>query len=132
MKPDYTQLGIRIAQQRQKLGLTQAQLGAKVGISHQHLSCIERASTIPSLEVVVRLAQVLGTTTDELLFSGISQDTEQWLDAAEMLRDMTPTQLELARNFFLWLNEAEISPLAANGGPSNGSDGSCTPFPFIP
>lgn len=64
MEPDYAQIGKRIAARRKELGLKQTEVCDKAGINDKYLSCIERATSIPSLEVVIRLAQALDTTPD--------------------------------------------------------------------
>lgn len=122
MTPDYIQMGKRIVQLRQQMGLSQPKLGTLAGIGHKHLSSIERAASIPSLEALVRLAQVLDTTPDELLFGSTRQETKQWRGVAEMLRGMNPTQLDLARSFFLWLEKADIAPIVENGEQPDESD----------
>ena len=108
MRLDYTEIGKRIAQRRRKLGLKQVQVCERAGISDKYLSCIERATSIPSLEVVVRLALALDTTPDEFLAGSIRYDSDQWRDVAEMLRDLSPAKLDLARNFLFWLTEQEM------------------------
>ena len=52
---------------RQKLGLTQLQLGNKANIDPNMISRYERDTATPSLENVRRLALALGITVDELL-----------------------------------------------------------------
>lgn len=56
MELDYTEIGKRIAKRRKELGLRQAQLSEMVDISDPYLSNIERAVSIPSTEVIMRLA----------------------------------------------------------------------------
>ena len=62
MELDYTEIGKRIARRRKALGLKQAEVCERTGINDKYLSCIERAASIPSLEVVMRLALALDTT----------------------------------------------------------------------
>lgn len=108
MELDYSEIGKRIARRRKELGLKQAQVCERAEINDKYLSCIERATSIPSLEVVMRLALALDTTPDEFLTGSIRYDGEQWRDVAELLRNMTPAKLELAKSFLLWLNEQKI------------------------
>ena len=65
MDLDYKQIGQRIARCRKKAGLTQAALSEMVDISPTYMSSIERAVSIPSTEVIMRLAIALDTTPDE-------------------------------------------------------------------
>lgn len=108
MELNYSEIGKRIARRRKELGLKQAQVCERAEINDKYLSCIERATSIPSLEVVMRLALALDTTPDEFLTGSIRYDGEQWRDVAELLRNMTPAKLELAKSFLLWLNEQKI------------------------
>jgi transcriptional regulator with XRE-family HTH domain len=108
MELDYIEIGKRIAARRKELGLKQAQVCERAGINDKYLSCIERATSIPSLEVVMRLALALDTTPDRFLTGSIRYEGDQWRDVAEMLRDMGPRKLELAKSFLLWLTEQNM------------------------
>ena len=67
MELDYQAIGKRISGRRRELHLTQAQVAERCDISDQYLSNIERAVSIPSTEVVMRIAAALDTTPDEFL-----------------------------------------------------------------
>lgn len=108
MELDYSEIGRRIAQRRKDLGLRQNQVCEKAGINDKYLSCIERATSIPSLEVVMRLALALETTPDTFLTGTIRYDDEPWKDVAELLKDMSTKQLSLAQSFLTWLREQDI------------------------
>ena len=97
MELDYAQIGKRIAARRKELGLKQTEVCDKAGINDKYLSCIERATSIPSLEVVIRLAQALDTTPDFFLVVGSARhESNAWQGTAELLRNMSPRKLELA------------------------------------
>ncbi len=108
MKLDYSEIGRRIAQRRKELGLRQTQVCERAGINDKYLSCIERATSIPSLEVVMKLALALETTPDTFLTGTIRYDDEPWKDVAELLKDMNSKQLSLAQSFLIWLREQEL------------------------
>lgn len=108
MELDYSEIGKRIAQRRKELGLKQAQVCERAGINDKYLSCIERATSIPSLEVVMRLALALDTTPDTFLTGSIRFEDNQWRDVAEMLRNMNPQKLQLAKSFLSWLTDQKI------------------------
>ena len=108
MELDYSEIGKRIARRRKELGLRQVQVCEMAGINDKYLSCIERATSIPSLEVVMRLALALDTTTDEFLTGSIRYESDQWRDVAEMLRNMNPKKLDLAKSFLSWLINQNI------------------------
>ena len=108
MDLDYKQIGQRIARCRKKAGLTQAALSEMVDISPTYMSSIERAVSIPSTEVIMRLALALDTTPDEFLVGTARQGEEGWKDIAELLRPMKGKQLDLAKNFLTWLSEQDL------------------------
>ena len=108
MELDYSEVGRRIARRRKALGLRQVQVCEKAGINDKYLSCIERATSIPSLDVIMKLALALDTTPDEFLTGTARGQDDAWRDVAELLRGMTEGQLHLARNFLTWLSEQEL------------------------
>ena len=98
----------RIARRRKELGLKQTEVCERAGINDKYLSCIERATSIPSLEVVMRLALALDTTPDEFLAGSVRYTEGQWRDVAELLRNMNPAKLNLAKSFLTWLSDQDI------------------------
>lgn len=104
MEIDYSLIGQRIAKRRKELGLRQVQVCELAGINDKYLSNIERAKSIPSIEVLMKLALVLDTTPDAFLIGTVRHENEQWMDVAELLRTMDDKQLELAKSFLMWLN----------------------------
>ena len=108
MNIDYTSIGKRIAHRRKSKGFTQAKLAEAVGISSTYMSSIERAVSIPSTEVIMRLAMALETTPDEFLAGTARQEGAEWRSVAELLRPMDKKQLTLARSFLLWLQEQSL------------------------
>ena len=108
MKLDYSEIGKRIAHRRKELGLRQVQVCERAGINDKYLSCIERSTSIPSLEVIMKLALALDTTPDEFLTGSVRYENDEWRDVAELLRNMNTTQLSLARNFLIWLSAQEL------------------------
>ena len=108
MELDYSEIGKRIARRRKELGLRQAEVCERASINDKYLSCIERATSIPSLEVVVRLALALDTTPDTFLTGAVRLEQEAWQDVAQILRDMDSKQLNLAKSFLLWLSEQKV------------------------
>ena len=108
MELDYSEIGRRIARRRKELGLRQVQVCERAGINDKYLSCIERATSIPSLEVIMKLALALDTTPDEFLTGSIRYEEDEWRDIAEILRGMNPKQLKLAKSFLTWLSEQKL------------------------
>lgn len=108
MDLDYQEIGRRIARRRKELGLKQAEVEEKADIGYKYLSVIERGYSIPSIEVVMRLAIALDTTPDEFLVGTVRERGEEWRDVAELLRTMDEKQLALARSFLRWLTEQKL------------------------
>ena len=108
MDLDYKEIGKRIARRRKMLNLTQAKAEEMSDIGYGYLTSIERGVSIPSTEVVMRLALALDTTPDEFLVGTSRARDEGWKNTAEYLRTMNPKQLELADSFLRWLSEQDL------------------------
>lgn len=108
MDLNYAEIGQRIAKRRKELGLRQCDVEEAAGLGDKYLSSIERAVSIPSTEVIMRLAIALETTPDEFLVGTARQEGQEWRSVADLLRNMDEKQLALARNFLLWLNEQTL------------------------
>ena len=88
-------VGERLKQARKTSGLTQAELGEKVGMGQGHLSRVENGESQASAENWVGLAKVLGVSSDYLLFgeqevpgqardsSGVGSDVVQMFEPLE-------------------------------------------------
>lgn len=64
---DYIKIGQRIKMARIEKGLTQADLGAMVGCSNNHMSHVEVGQTKISLTMLLRVAYALDKTIDYFL-----------------------------------------------------------------
>ena len=64
-KPLNIAIGRRIQQSREQAGLTQEELAERIDRSTQFISTIERGLAGPSLETVIHLCEVLGTSTED-------------------------------------------------------------------
>ena len=109
MELDYTKIGMRIARRRRALGLKQAQVEEQAGLGYKYLSNIERGISIPSVEVIMRLAAALDTTPDAFLVGTERREDLAWQDVAQLLRVLDPQRLETARSFLSWLFEQDPS-----------------------
>jgi len=67
---DLSAVGCRIAMLRRGKGITQSELGQRLGVSYQAVSKWERGETLPDTAILVDLADVLETSVDSLLRSG--------------------------------------------------------------
>ena len=90
------------------MNLTQAKVAERAEIGEKYMSNIERAVSIPSTEVVMRLAAALETTPDEFLVGTARHEDGGWRNVAELLRNMDEKQLNLAQSFLTWLSEQEL------------------------
>ncbi|MFD3812422.1 helix-turn-helix transcriptional regulator [Rhodococcus sp. NPDC058639] len=58
--------GNRVRELRKQARLTQAELGAAVGVSRQSIVSTEKGDYAPSVYLALRLARTLGTTVEGL------------------------------------------------------------------
>ena len=109
MYMNYAEIGRRIAQKRRKLLLTQAEVEAKAELSPRYLSNIERGRSIPSIDVLMQIADVLHMTPDEVLLGAYTM-SQGGLDRkfAVGLKQLNREQQEQALSFITWLGSQEI------------------------
>ena len=105
---DYDKIGKRIAHRRKELGLKQSEVEEMAELSYKYLSNIERSKSIPSLEVIMRLANALDTTPDEFLVGTIHNRNSDWKNAADILRTFDNKKLSLAQSFLEWLARQDL------------------------
>ncbi len=67
------EFGNRLYQLRQKVHLSQSQLGEMVGVSNKAVSKWENGKAKPGLDIVNKLANVLGVSLDELLHTASTE-----------------------------------------------------------
>lgn len=108
MKLDYSEIGRRIAKRRRELKLTQAAVEERADIGYKYLSSVERGISIPSTEVIMRLAIALDTTPDEFLVGTAVHSDAPWRTVADQLRSLNEEQLKLAGSFIAWLREQSL------------------------
>lgn len=70
---DTTKIAQQISDLRKHKGLTQCELGERVGVSFQAVSKWERGETLPDISVLPDLANVLETSIDYILLGGEKQ-----------------------------------------------------------
>ena len=81
-----SELGKRIQEQRKQIGLTQAQLAAKIEISHTQLTRYESKDIQPPADVLQRLANIFDVSIDYLVNGNKSDKVEQTLKDAELIK----------------------------------------------
>ena len=94
MGMDYVLLGRRIRAARLKAGMSQEQLAEIVGLTSQHISHTEVASTKISLPALVKIANALHTSVDRLLSDSI-HDSKSYLmdDVQTVFSDCDPDEV---------------------------------------
>ncbi len=74
MYTDFKEIGRRIAARRRELGLRQGYVNEAAGLSDKYLSNIENARSIPSIDVLMRICDVLNVTPDYFLTGAVSAE----------------------------------------------------------
>lgn len=67
---DVKAVGNQIAVLRRQKGLTQSELGERLGVTFQAVSKWERGETLPDTPILLELAEILETTVDCILTGG--------------------------------------------------------------
>lgn len=65
---------------RQSKGLNQTQLGEKLGVKKQSISNWENNNIMPSVEMLVKIADYFAVSTDYLLDRDIPSNDIPWID----------------------------------------------------
>lgn len=64
---DYKDIGMRVRTARIRKKMTQEQLASATGVGTTHISHIETGNTMPSLQLMIDIANTLECSMDELL-----------------------------------------------------------------
>ncbi len=114
-------LGKKIRQLRKEHGLTQSELGQKIGVIKQTISSWENGVSSPSNEVLAELAHLFGVSTDYLLgnsdssFSGSlkSQNVKglpYWIGKTGMGKDEIAKRLGITQDLLEDYMSGDIAP----------------------
>jgi len=107
MELDYKAIGKRIKIARIKADLTQDKLSEKVGISPTHLSNIETGTTRVSLTAIVKLANALNITADDILCDSIIHAKVPFeRDFAQLLEDCDEYEIRIIKETIESLKES--------------------------
>ncbi|UCH95113.1 MAG: helix-turn-helix transcriptional regulator [Candidatus Aminicenantes bacterium] len=78
------QVGLRIKMLRVKKGLTQEDLGEKLGLDRGTISKIERCENAPTAKTLVAIREILGVSIDWILtgedYPGIDEELRKMID----------------------------------------------------
>lgn len=109
MPVDYHELGRRIAHRRRELGLKQTEVCERCELSDKYLSAIERAHSIPSLDVLLRICDALDTTPNSLFLGVTYGETDDIRnEITQKTRSLNQHQLRLLLSFIDWLSQQSI------------------------
>lgn len=97
---NYAELGQRIRRYRQFAHMTQEQLAEKIDMATSNISHIERATTQVSLQSLVKIANALNVSLDQLVCDSLLAVSSSYLDKdlAELLKSCTPKEKKIIRN----------------------------------
>ncbi|RKN86036.1 helix-turn-helix transcriptional regulator [Paenibacillus ginsengarvi] len=106
--------GKRIWKLRQQNGLTQEQLGQRLGVSGQAVSKWENGDSLPDTGLLVSLSRTLECTTDYLLGADGGGGAELYVpQLQEELKSMTPEQkIDLAFKLFHLIDAPSLAHMA--------------------
>lgn len=92
---DYKAIGSRIRMYRKKHQLSQETLSEMADVPPAHFSHIERGNTKPSLPTLVRMANALGISIDDLLCDNVEKSRHVRVkDVDHLLDDCTPQEIK--------------------------------------
>ncbi len=107
MELDYAAMGWRIQFIRKNRGMTQAALAEKVGIEPSNISHIERAASKVGLATLVKIANALQCSVDDLLCDSIECEHEAFENLLIALtKDCTPKELQLLTDLVQAIKES--------------------------
>lgn len=105
MYVDYKEVGRRIAARRKELGLKQSKVNEMAKLSDKYLSNIETARSIPSIDVLMRICDVLNVTPDYFLVGAVNvtEDNDLGKVLSEKIQCLDKEKQEFLCDFTDWL-----------------------------
>lgn len=95
MEIDYAAIGYRIRQYRLNLDLSQEALSEMSDVTPAHFSHIERGNTKPSLPTLIRIANALDVSIDDLLCDNLNKSTHVRVkEINELLADCSSVEIK--------------------------------------
>lgn len=93
---DYVDLGLRIRQKREQLGLSQEKLAAAAELSSMTIFRLENGLTKTELSTLVRVANVLDISLDELLCASLTCNTAVYQNEYhDLIKNCTHKELRI-------------------------------------
>ena len=95
---DYHKLGLRIKEMRKRKKMSQQELSYEIECSIPHISHVENGSTKLSVDFLVKTANALNVTTDQLLCDSLQGANEIFQgEIMEELKDCSHTEVKIIR-----------------------------------
>ncbi|MDD3186742.1 MAG: helix-turn-helix transcriptional regulator [Anaerostipes sp.] len=92
---DYKKIGQRIRESRNKYGWAQSELAYRTKLTPSHMSHIETGQTKLALPTIVKIANALSVSVDELLYDNLEEVKPVYdKKIAEELSDCNAAELE--------------------------------------
>lgn len=104
MTLNYIEIGRNISTARKAAKMSQSDLANQVGTEQGHISRVENGMKAPNLELIVNIANTLGTGVDVLLGSNLKNGgtkNESTLDL--LISNFTSTEKEILTRLFILL-----------------------------
>ena len=96
MAIDNASIGNRIKHYRNEKGISQEELGTAVFVTGKHLSYLETGAKVPSLELLILIANALDVSADDLLVDNLTRTSSSvGKELHAILQDCTPYQKEM-------------------------------------
>ena len=106
MEVDYNLLGMRIRRIRKEKNYTQSTLAEQVGIETSNISHIERGVSKVSLGTIVKIANVLNVSIDDLLCDSILCEKDAFdHEIVKLMQDCSPKELRFITDMVRSLKE---------------------------
>ena len=108
MDINYKKIGKRIKTLRESKNMTQDKLAEKIELTNNYISNIECASSIPSIDTLVKICNVFETTPDYILLDSVYASKEQHMDEIAMkLKECSIEDIRFVSEFITFYLESK-------------------------
>lgn len=94
--------GKRLEQLRKEKKINQSELAGRIGLTQQTISSYEKGKNKPSMDILVRLAQEFGVTSDYLLHGNVANNeselTDEQKEFLNVFEKISKDKRDLAKN----------------------------------
>jgi len=100
------EIGARIKEEREKLGLTQERFSELIGLGPKSVSAFERGTVGISFTTLKKICQVLSISSDQILFGQRKQNENDLSELVKRLELLSPKQYAITKEVVFKLLEA--------------------------